>query len=102
MISLEALLVCLLLSFKIISLVGCDFPNQEHPLSCRYSFGLGYGLSMTANAGLAPLVAKIQRRTGHQVDAEHPDKLRYSYSQGPLRHLVGRAAVCMQHMEPPD
>jgi len=29
----------------------------------RYSFGLGYGLSMTANAGLAPLVAKLEKRT---------------------------------------
>lgn len=28
-----------------------------------YSFGLGYGLSMTANAGLAPVVAKMQKRT---------------------------------------
>eukprot|EP00434_Breviolum_minutum_P000373 symbB.v1.2.000315.t1/scaffold6.1/size569917/18 len=28
-----------------------------------YSFGLGYGLSMTANAGLAPLVAKLEKRT---------------------------------------
>lgn len=32
-------------------------------LSFRYSFGLGYGLSMTANAALGPAVAKIQNRT---------------------------------------
>lgn len=34
--------------------------------NCRYSFGLGYGLSMTANAGLAPVVAKMQKRTNHR------------------------------------
>ena len=35
--------------------------------NCRYSFGLGYGLSMTANAGLAPVVAKMQKRTDHSI-----------------------------------
>ena len=32
----------------------------------RYSFGLGYGLSMTANAALTAAVAKRQHRTHEQ------------------------------------